>query len=132
MKTLQLSSMPPTFTRHVQKVSWYLSGILIIQVVMVENNGGQKVCITSWQFSALNLSRNRCPHSEPSYYTNLHRLVPNPSKSFLKNLLPHFDHLGQTILFFLFFYKMWVQYTGPYSLDHWIHYFFTSFNPVYN
>jgi len=34
-------------------------------------HGGQKVCITAWQFSAFNLSRNRCPHSEVSYSTNL-------------------------------------------------------------
>ncbi len=24
------------------------------------------------------------------------------------------------------YYKMWVQFTNPYSLDQWIHYFFTS------
>jgi hypothetical protein len=47
---------------------------------MVENNGGQKVWITAWQFSAFKLSRNRCPHSELSYSTNLHRLVPNLGK----------------------------------------------------
>jgi hypothetical protein len=73
---------------HVQKVSWYLSGIMIIQVLMVENNGGQKVCITAWQFSTFNLSRNRFPHSELSYSTSLHRLVPNLGKFFKKICCP--------------------------------------------
>jgi hypothetical protein len=114
--SLQASSMPPTFTRRVQKVSWYLSGILIIQVLMIENNGGQKVCIIAWQFSAFNLSTNRCTQSELSYSTNLHRLVPNPDKFFKQNLLPHFDHLDNFYLF-LFCYKMWVQFTNSYSLD---------------
>jgi hypothetical protein len=48
--------MPPTFARHVQKVVCYLSGIMIIEFIVVENNGGQKVCITAWQFSAFNRS----------------------------------------------------------------------------
>jgi hypothetical protein len=56
LKTLQASSMPPTFARHVQKVVCYLSGIMIIQFIVVENNGGQKVVITAWQFSAFSRS----------------------------------------------------------------------------
>jgi hypothetical protein len=48
--------MPPKFARHVQNVVCYLSGIMIIQFIVVENNGGQKDCITAWQFSAFNLS----------------------------------------------------------------------------
>ncbi len=110
LETLQASSMPPTFTRHVQKVSRYLSGILIVQVPVVENNDGQKVCITAWQFSTFNLSRNKCPHSELSYFTNLHRLVPNPGKIKNKKLLPHLDHLGN-IFYFLFFVDCRRPYT---------------------
>jgi hypothetical protein len=53
---IYIHSMPPTFARHVQKVVCYLSGIMIIQFIVVENNGGQKVCITAWQFSAFNRS----------------------------------------------------------------------------
>jgi len=82
--------MPPTITRHVQKVSWYLSGIMIIQVLMVENNG-QKVYITAWQLSAFNLSRNRCPHSEVSYSTNLSSKFGSWLGHFLYN--SHFVHL---------------------------------------
>jgi hypothetical protein len=48
--------MPPTFARHAQKVVCYLSGIMIIQFIVVENNGGQKVRITAWQFSGFNRS----------------------------------------------------------------------------
>ncbi len=72
---------------------------------MVENNGGQKVCIIAWQFSAFNLPGNRCPHSELSYSTNLHRLIPNVSNFFKKNLLPHFDHLGKFYISFVLLQK---------------------------
>jgi hypothetical protein len=89
---------------------------------MVENNGGQKVCITAWQFSAFNLSRNRCPHSKLSYSINLLRLVPNPGKFFKKICYPIL--IIWAIFVFSFYYKMWVQFTGTYSLNQWNPYVF--------
>jgi hypothetical protein len=87
---------------------------------MVENNGGQKVCITAWQFSAFNLSRNGCPHSELSYSINLHRLVPNPGKKNLKICCPILIIWAIFILFFVLVQNVsvvhWCLFTRPVNL----------------
>jgi hypothetical protein len=34
-----------------------------------------------------------------------------------------------TTLYFKYYYKMWVQFIIPHSLDQWIHYFSTDASP---
>jgi hypothetical protein len=104
--------MHPTFVRHVQKVVCYLSGIMIIKFIVVENNGGQKVCIAAWQVSAFNLSLNRCPHSElPPYSTNLSSETCLVICHFLYN--SHFVHLHyclfQPLMMLIWVKRFWLH-----------------------